>query len=116
MTTLSGQVALEATQDWSVLNMLPISYEVDANDEACEITLPAISSIPSGQTFLSIGLPAATGESKNTTTIIAADDELINGEAEIEIADDYDGVVRLSILANQWVLEFVSLVPMTPAE
>jgi len=112
MTTLSGTVALEATQDWSVLNMLPVGFEVDAVDEACEVTLPSISSITSGQTFLSIGLPAAI--TKNTTTIIAADDELINGEASVEISSSYAGVIRLSILAGQWILEFVSLVPMTP--
>lgn len=116
MTTLSGTVALEATQDWSVLNMLPLTFEVDANDEKCEILLPSIADIPSGQTFLSIALPAATGKGKESTTISAADDELINNDANIVIAYDYDGVVRLSILGGQWVLEFVSLVPMRPAE
>lgn len=60
MAEITASVTLTASQDWSVLPMLPIRYKVDGSENAIVITMPDPTEITGGQTQLSFEVTDVT--------------------------------------------------------
>lgn len=52
MKILEGEIQLVATQDWSVLNNMPIEFGVNVTENPCDVILPPISSVLGSETKL----------------------------------------------------------------
>jgi hypothetical protein len=88
MSEIAESTSLVATTDWSILQMLPIRFSVDASAEAVEVTLPLTTDVVGGQTQLLLNVLDVS----EATTIATTGDETVNGKTSpltIEVAGAY---------------------------
>jgi hypothetical protein len=100
MSEIAESTSLVATTDWSILQMLPIRFSVDASEEAVAVTLPLTTDVVGGQTQLLLDVIDVT----EATTIDTTGDDTINGAAApltIEVAGSY--VVTIGAEGN-WLV------------
>lgn len=109
MKILEGEVQLVASQDWSVLNNMPIEFGVNVTVNSCDVTLPPISSVVGSETKLTFQI---IGEANESAAILASDGEEINFSPQaiqffanqilqLTIGNDSTWVATVTTTANQ---------------